>query len=304
MIQSETVPVVGDGDMVTTYDYVDGAKVRTSPTLITYQWWNSQTSAYESKSIVRHYDDMGRLISETDARGNATTTAYTRDGADNLVTTTFPLTLPDTTQRTRIQRYGCCGLSEEKDENDHITHYAYEGGKVKKMWTDLQYPEIPLVSYNYDTFGHTTDTLVAKNDTTVRTTSYGYDGVGRVTSIDHPGSLGIEESQYDAVGNLLGKKDGNGAVTAYEYDALNRVRKVKYNYGHWPVDLDQYPITTPDVTYSYYKDTSSVLEMVSMSSDYVTPNCSMILSPRLSSRGGWVVVCKVSFLLVVIPFPP
>ena len=83
-----------------------------------------------------------------------------------------------------------------------------------------------------------------------------------MTSIDHPGSLGTEESQYDAVGNLLGKKDGNGAVTAYEYDVLNRVTKVKYNYGRWPVDLAQYPITTPDVTYSYYKDTSSVLEMV------------------------------------------
>ncbi len=36
-------------------------------------------------------------------------------------------------------------------------------------------------------------------------------------------------------------------VTAYEYDALNRLRKVDYQHGSWPVAA----ITSPDVSYAY-----------------------------------------------------
>ncbi len=50
------------------------------------------------------------------------------------------------------------------------------------------------------------------------------------------------------VGNLIGKRVGtSGPITAYEYDALNRLRKVDYEHGSWPVGT----ITTADVTYAY-----------------------------------------------------
>ena len=57
-----------------------------------------------------------------------------------------------------------------------------------------------------------------------RTTTYTYDKLNRVIKIEYPdGLVGYEQFWYDDVGSLQYKRDGNGAVTLYEYDALNRL---------------------------------------------------------------------------------
>jgi len=265
MLKDETVPGVGGGDMVTAYDYTDtGDKVRTSPTLITYKWFNPATSQYEDVSINHHYDDLSRLISETDARSNTTTTDYSYQDGQRVVTTTFPLTPPDSTQKTRVEKYGCCGLSEAKDENDNYTYYGYSAGRLSKMWTnfDGQSSDTPLVTYGYDEFGNTARVTSYKDALTGRETIYTYDKLNRVVETYHPGGLSTERFQYNAVGSLRAKMDGSGAVTVYEYDTLNRVSKVQYNYtGDWPVP-DEFTIGTPDVTYTYRYNTGLVKTMV------------------------------------------
>lgn len=85
-----------------------------------------------------------------------------------------------------------------------------------------QGPNTPLVHYTYDDSGNI-ETVTTRDDGSTRDTTYSYDGNNRVTLIDYPGDLGDEEFQYDEVGNLVGKMDGAGVVTAYEYDDLNRL---------------------------------------------------------------------------------
>jgi hypothetical protein len=93
------------------------------------------------------------MLFETDARNYQTDTAYTNDAGVKIVTTTFPLTPPDGERRTRVEKSACCGVFEEKDENDHRTYYDYIGGRVARMRTDIQSPGQWLVTYDFDEFG-------------------------------------------------------------------------------------------------------------------------------------------------------
>ena len=110
------------------------------------------------------------------------------------------------------EKSACCGVFEEKDENDHRTYYDYIGGRVARMRTDVQSPGQWLVTYDFDEFGNTLGVTTYKDALTARETTYTYDKLNRVTETDHPGTLGIEKFQYDKVGNLRAKMDGNSAM--------------------------------------------------------------------------------------------
>lgn len=64
-------------------------------------------------------------------------------------------------------------------------------------------------------------------------TTYYYDDAGNVLkttikkSSNDPEQV-LQSAAYDLTGNVITKTDGNGNVTSYEYNALNKVRKVNY----------------------------------------------------------------------------
>mgnify|MGYP001198318565 FL=1 len=55
------------------------------------------------------------------------------------------------------------------------------------------------------------------------TTSFGYDGFGRRTSLGDPSS-GTTTYAYDASGNLLKETNANNKVINYTYDTYNRLK--------------------------------------------------------------------------------
>jgi RHS repeat-associated protein len=201
------------------------------------------------------YDDVGRLRTLTDARGNVT--GYEYDGIDRLKKVTYPDT------KTVEYTYFCCGQNTMKDENENITTYQYDADN--RLWKVFD-PEGGVTEYQYDANGNLRYLIDPKNQTTefmyfnqvdrlekikypegdpveqfdyygagnlkwkktrkLEQTDYGYNKNVRLTSISGPGvSIGYG---YDKAGNRESMTDATGSTT-FEYDELNRLK-----YGIYP----------------------------------------------------------------------
>ena len=139
------------------------------------------------------YDDLGRMLSET---LNGLTTHYAYDTKNRTVTKTYP------GGRTIVEEYDLrqrlSGLKENNtyvvalgyNDNDFLTQRAYSNGTA---------------------------------------TSYVYNALNQLTELtDNPGIARVQMT-YDAVGNMLSKKDllRPTKSEAYGYDALNRLTSFK-----------------------------------------------------------------------------
>ena len=88
------------------------------------------------------------------------------------------------------------------------------------------------------------------------TTSFGYDGFGRRTSLGDPSS-GTTTDAYDASGNLLKETNANNKVINYTYDTYNRLKTATL------------PEFTTTYTYNGYDELTKVSSSVGTSIDYV-----------------------------------
>jgi RHS repeat-associated protein len=77
-----------------------------------------------------------------------------------------------------------------------------------------------------------------------QTRTFGYDGMGRLTSETHPES-GTTSYQYNNFDKLTQRTDNRGVITTYTYDTMNRRYQLVYNVGTTGVPA------TPTVTYTY-----------------------------------------------------
>jgi RHS repeat-associated protein len=139
--------------------------------------------------------------------------------------------------------------------------------------------------------------LIQKTTVAGVTTTYGYDALGRTSTVTDPrkGSLNTSYFQnvsqvqqmstvvtggtsivaytYDSAGRLLTKKDPGGNVTTYAYDSMNSltgtsvngIQTVQYNYSGDPFERLQSQVTffgsssSPSTTtFGYYGDTAFV----------------------------------------------
>ena len=246
-----------DKKYVKTYEYdeVVGSTTvfRGSPTRVKYKYWNG--TSYELKTETTSYDEMGRVLSQTDA--NSRTIWHTYDKLGRQLATIYSVDGGTPTVYTESD-YSCCALDSSRDENGYKTYYVYDDlNRVSDVYTDIsgQGPPPaykPLVHYTYDDFGNVrTVTTFEGAASDGRTTTYSYDGNNRVTSIDYPGSLGNEAFGYDEVGNLIWKQDGEGAITLHEYDELNRLTDIWYNFTGDLEPVVDYPQYPGDVHYEY-----------------------------------------------------
>jgi len=249
LMQQLSVPGI-DGSVPYTktlsyFETVNGAeKHRLLPTSITTPYWSN--NSYSASSRLISYDEMNRVVSLTDANNRAMQMSY--DAYGHRTQTTFAQGV------SQQAGYDCCNLLWTQDENGHQVHNVYDSDKrLTTVWTDVpgQSVSTPLVSYTYDCFGNLASSTSYSNGTSPRTTSYVYDKNNRLTQVNFPSPLGYQAYGYDLEGNRQWVQDGNGNVTLYRYDNLNRVTDAFYRFTGSLTQPITYPARSADVSYSY-----------------------------------------------------
>ena len=208
--------------------------------------------------ITTKYDGIGRPLRVKYGSGSTDYIAYGYDSGDNAqnkltgVTNAFSSVSYEYEKVNRLKsftrRITAGGINKE-----FKISYTYDGagriasvtqpGKGNKKYTfynnynDIgQYTKLlngttPLAAYTYDGLGQLSKIATYNN---TFSTSYGYDRMGRITSISGLQSTGskqlfLEKYTYDSIGNRLTTTYQNGATERYEYSpVLSMLSKVHY----------------------------------------------------------------------------
>jgi RHS repeat-associated protein len=221
------------------------------------------------------YDPAGNLESRTDANGHETTYGY--DEANELTSVSAPdpdgagpLTAPVT-----AYTYDDVGnLASREDANLNETLLGYdEANRLNRITAPLG----RVWTYGYDRNGNVTQVVDANGNATRAAgdglTTYGYDVLDRLTSIDYAGTTPDVTLAYDGNDNQTQLTDGSGSETA-SYDPLDRLtvltrgqRTITYGYDLVNLTSRTYP-GMPITTYAY--DDDERLSAVSWSSNVVS----------------------------------
>jgi RHS repeat-associated protein len=183
------------------------------------------------------YDGSGNLTSQTDANGTVTT--YTYDSNGNRNSQAVTRTKSDGTKEALITQYFY-------DANSHLTKTTYPDGSFTQVKYDSSGRQSATIdargnttSYSYDLTGRLTQTSYPDSTTDQanydpngnRTrsitragvmTNYVYDAANRVAQTLDSGQHPLTATVYDAAGQVLSSKDGNGNITQYAYDDAGR----------------------------------------------------------------------------------
>ncbi len=186
------------------------------------------------------YDDVNRLISETNPEGETTTYGY--DLAGNRTTVTNPAgnmttyTYDDVNRITAISDSlgGVASYTYDKnnnrlteiDANGNTATYTYDGINRLIFITD---PLSQTVSFEYDEVGNQIK-ITDRNGVITETV---YDDINRRTSVTEGSGTADERTTtyaYDSNSNLTFITDGHmpGYTTTYTYDSLNRLTDEQY----------------------------------------------------------------------------
>lgn len=187
------------------------------------------TDPLGNRALAAGYGDDGRLISQTDAAGNAVTfgndipnrrqtvtdrlgnvTVHEYDLRGNIVRTVDPL--------GGVTLRGYDDFDNETSVTDplgNVTTRTYDANRNKLTETD---PLGHTVSFSYDAYSQPTTNVDARGNATVFT----YDANGNLTSDVDP-SGNVTRYTYDGFGDLLTRTDALGNVTEFAYDASGRV---------------------------------------------------------------------------------
>jgi RHS repeat-associated protein len=210
-----------------THDSVGNLKTRIDP--------NNHTTAFD-------YDDRNRLITEIDPAGKATRTYY--DGQSNRTATsdrnehnTFfeydrrqrLITTTDALGQMTTSTYdGNNNRTSTTDKNGHTTIFEYD---LQNRLGRTKDAEGNVSTMTYDPAGNVT----SSTDANLHRTIYTYDALNRRSTVTD--ALGyVTTYEYDMGGmgcgtcgatpgsSLITKRtDGNGKVTYFKYDPLDRV---------------------------------------------------------------------------------
>jgi RHS repeat-associated protein len=157
-------------------------------------------------STTAEYDQLNRPVYLTDANGNTTTMLY--DEVGNVITSI-----------------------------DALGNYSNSGYDELNRQISVSDPLGNTTEYGYDAAG----TRTSMTDANGVVTRYEYDDLNRLSAVvenflppqspDHQTNVRTEYS-YDANGNRLTIMDGNGHVTGFTYDKLNRLTSESDPLGH------------------------------------------------------------------------
>lgn len=172
-----------------------------------------------------YYDAVGNQTSVVDSNGATTQFAY--DNANRLVGIDYPGGTPDVT-------------------------FAYDAGGRRTTMTD----GAGTTSWTFDSLNRPT----AIQDPFGVTVGYGYDAAGNRTSMTYPGAGSVTYTydagnrliavnsnqfsmtgyQYDSANRLIGVMRPNGVNTSYTYDNANRLLALAHTLGGQDIALYQY----------------------------------------------------------------
>ncbi|WP_018353078.1 LamG-like jellyroll fold domain-containing protein [Longispora albida] len=211
-------------------------------------------------TIIREYDALGRLVSYTDADGGVTRSEFDRYGkpakvSDNTGSSTYaydraaePRGLLTSVTDSVAGTFGAKYSPDGK-----LTELTYPGGITRRDRLDAALNPIER-TYTRDSDGTTlyAESVVENSqghwvdhNYTGGSKKYGYDGVGRLASVQETGTAGqcvTRQYQYDARTNRTGKStysaaaDGAcqtgtaSATSSHTYDSADRLTDPGYSY--------------------------------------------------------------------------
>ncbi|SNS57826.1 RHS repeat-associated core domain-containing protein [Anaerovirgula multivorans] len=143
-----------------------------------------------SNTIQYTYDLRGNKLTEKDSKGNIT--AYTYNDNDLLISI--------------------------KNSLNHTVYYEYDGENRLKKITDAKGKE---TTFTYDEKGQ----MTGITDPIGNTFTTEYDEIGNVKKQKDASGNIVSELYYDAVYNLIAKKDALGSLQTFEYDQVNNLIK-------------------------------------------------------------------------------
>ncbi|RJR19142.1 MAG: hypothetical protein C4581_05430 [Nitrospiraceae bacterium] len=168
-----------------------------------------QTSSYT-------YDIMGNMLSMTDINGNTTTYEY--DVRDRLIKETRP------DGGEIIYEYDYAGnRTAVTDVSGGRTGFTYN---ARNLLISTISPDGSSVNYTYDTENNMTMMITRDSSYNIITSeTYLYDDHNRLTRTTYADGT-YTDQDYDAIGNVIARRDENGNITTNSYDALNRLTSV------------------------------------------------------------------------------
>ncbi|WP_432663363.1 S8 family serine peptidase [Wukongibacter baidiensis] len=212
-----------------TVSYTQRLTEEHSSVMVIFVYEQKDNTASQGSVVTREYDELGRLIKETDPlnknvyidydkAGNITgqrdkkgqITTFNYDGRNRLlnqyagsVTTNYTY---DKTSKIKTM-----------EDSTGITNYTYyENGRLKRQTE----PDGKYIEYDYDKSGNMTQTT----DYFGKVTTYGYDNRNRLKTVTVDGETTTYFYHPDGSRNIILYPGGFG--TLYEYDGMNNLTKL------------------------------------------------------------------------------
>ncbi len=204
----------------TFYVYFDNGQLRTVTQNLTLP-----DSTMHSIGTNYAYDDVGNLLSITDAKSQQTSFVYdelNRQIRKNFADRTFELFRYDTAGNLVDHALPLeNGIYTDPHFLQNTNHYTYATNSNRLMAVD--YFDGQHVGYTYTANGLRQTVTDSHGVTT-----YGYDALDEVTSVTSPGPQGYQvvNYTYDANGNRTSMTSPAG-TTGYDYNGANQLKDVK-----------------------------------------------------------------------------
>jgi RHS repeat-associated protein len=205
-------------EKVVSYTYDEARKLPVPDKISTVFFNKSKITDPFETTLSRKYDDYGNILSETNQLG--VTTIYNYDPNTHLLSNvTEPI-------KAGVSKYTEYRRTPEGSINRILIK---ENGSAGQTVSDIQYSE-------FDQHGNY-QKIDEKDDTKTNSTKIEYDSTygfafptsqtNTITDVNGNQSTIRQSAKYDKLtGNVVEYTDGNGNVTNYQYDLLERLDKV------------------------------------------------------------------------------
>jgi RHS repeat-associated protein len=195
-----------------------------------------------ARVIYLSYDANGNLTHLQDSRGGNTRWEY--DPNDRLVKKVYD------NNTYEAYSYGPNGkMASRRNARGQVISYAYDDNDNLTL---VDYPTMPDVSFTYNQL----DKPLTMTDG-LGTSTFGYDDLARVTSVDGPFANDTVGYAYNAMGQRQSLGLNGSQAVGYSYDALNRLQTIissagSFGYGYLGNTGQVSQITLPNNTKTNY----------------------------------------------------